>query len=133
MQILETLLSSERTDSISQYKQCPNMGLVVTRCRRIRWNMKLKSSMKIPQSSILGKGKISNSVLWQILLYPHEHKQSNATTQRRRLNVGYTTIADRLMKVGVSNNSQPTGVVKLVYARTTISLTQQQSNQKTHI
>ena len=38
-------------------------------------------------------------------------------------NFDYTTIADRLRTVSLSNSSYPSGVVKLVYERSTFPLT----------
>ena len=43
-----------------------------------------------------------------------ENLKSNMTTQKRIQKLDYTTIADRLRTVSLGNDSQQTGVVKLV-------------------
>ena len=64
---------------------------------------------------------------WKIQIARWQHK--NATN-----NFDYTTIADRLSSVNLSNNSHPTGVVKPAYERTTFPLTATTCNQKiTHL
>ena len=47
------------------------------------------------------------------------------TTQNPTQDVDYTTIADRLSNVGLSNNGHPSGVVKLGYERSIFTLTVQ--------
>ena len=68
------------------------------------------------------KRKRSDSVLWQKPLHPQKSK-SNGTTQNDTKNLDYTTIAERFRTVSSSNNSNPTGVIKLVYERSTSPLT----------
>ena len=71
-----------------------------------------------------GKGRdlTQSWVLWQ---NPYTHRKiQNATSQHKNAtkNFDYTTIADRLRTVSLSNSSQPTGVVKPVYERSTFQL-----------
>ena len=51
-------------------------------------------------------------------------KKQRVDTKNATKNFDYTTIADRLRAVSLSNNNHPTGVFKLVYERPTFSLTE---------
>ena len=65
----------------------------------------------------------SDSVLWQKSLHQQKNPKSNMTTQIVIINFDYTTFAGRLRTVIWSNDSHPTGVVKLVYGIITFHLT----------
>ena len=60
----------------------------------------------------------------------------NSTTKEQHTNAtnnfDYTTIADRLRTVSLSNNSHPTGVVKPVYVYPTFPLTAEDVLSKGH-
>ena len=49
--------------------------------------------------------------------------KSKVTTQKCHKNFDYTTIADRLKTVSLSNDSHPTGMVKPVYKIPTFPFT----------
>ena len=50
-------------------------------------------------------------------------KKQRDNTKNATKNYDYTTITDRLRTVSWSNNSHPSGVVKLVYVLSTFRLT----------
>ena len=53
-----------------------------------------------------------------------KHRDNNNNNNKKRhKNFDYTTIADRLWTVSLSNSSHPTGVAKPVYERSTFPLT----------
>ena len=57
---------------------------------------------------------------------PYTHRKVQKAKQQHKnptKNFDYITIADRLRSVSWSNNSHPTGVVKLVYECSTFPLT----------
>ena len=72
------------------------------------------ANMSVSAYDRTSKMKIYDSVPWQ---KPPSHAQTNpnciVTTQKRHHKSDCTTIADRLRTVRWSNNSHPTGVVKM--------------------
>ena len=68
------------------------------------------------------KRKRSDSVLWQTLLYQREIQKTNWQHQNAIKNADFTTIADLLRTVSLSNNRYPAGVVKPVYGYPTFAI-----------
>ena len=57
---------------------------------------------------------------------PYNHRKLHKANRQHKnvtKNFGYTTIADRLRTVSLSNDSLPTGVVKPIYGIPTLPLT----------
>ena len=63
---------------------------------------------------------------------PSENSKTNGQHKNATKNFDYTTIADRLMAVSWSDNSNPTGVVKPVYGYPTFPLTAKARLSKGH-
>ena len=77
------------------------------------------------------KRKRSDSVLLQKPLHPKKWKTQRDNVKRHK-NFDYTTIADRLRTVSLSNDSNPTGVVKPVYGIRTFPKTTKAVLSKGH-
>ena len=69
------------------------------------------------------KRKGSDSILWQKPLHQQKIQNSKVTIQKRNQKFNYTTIADWRRAVSLSNDIDPTGVVKPVYVIPTFPLT----------
>ena len=78
------------------------------------------------------KRKRSDSILWQTPLHPQKTLKSKATTQKRHLNIDYTTIAKRLRAVSWGDDSNPIGVVKPVCGIPSFPLTTKAVKSKWH-
>ena len=69
------------------------------------------------------KGRDMTQSIIRVPTLTEKSKKQRDNTKISTKNFDYTTIADRLRTVRSSNNSHPTGVVQLVYERSTFPLT----------